>query len=69
MYCTCSLLQEENDLVMETFLATNKEAQINALDTNENFSLVSRKLKYGYQTLPNDNGPDGFYFASLSKRK
>jgi 16S rRNA C967 or C1407 C5-methylase (RsmB/RsmF family) len=54
---------------METFLATNKEAQINALDTNEDFSLVSRKLKYGYQILPNDNGPDGFYFASLSKRK
>ena len=69
LYCTCSLLQEENDLVMETFLATNKEAQINALDTNEDFSLVSRKLKYGYQILPNDNGPDGFYFASLSKRK
>ena len=69
LYCTCSLLQEENDLVMETFLATNKEAKINALDANEDFLAVSRKLKYGYQILPNENGPDGFYFASLSKRR
>ncbi len=62
LYTTCSVLPEENEGVVQTFLAAHPDAreQVLAVDWGE-----ARVI--GRQVLPGQNGMDGFYYACLNK--
>lgn len=64
LYVTCSLLQEENDVVVEKFLQNTKDATVMQL----NKIAWSHTTKYGKQILPGDSSADGFYYALLYKK-
>jgi 16S rRNA (cytosine967-C5)-methyltransferase len=62
LYVTCSLLPRENEQQIETFLARQRDARV-----------LQQELPWGVargpgrQTLPEDQGTDGFFYASLEK--
>ena len=61
LYCTCSLLKEENDDVVEEFLQSCDHAE-----SAGPIKLPSGSAtRFGWQTLPTDMRTDGFYFALL----
>jgi 16S rRNA (cytosine967-C5)-methyltransferase len=63
IYCTCSILQEENDQVIRTFIE-------HAPDDPHVMDLklpTGIKTDFGWQLLPTDPLTDGFYMASLHK--
>jgi len=63
LYCTCSLLQAENDAVIGRFLESDN-IDANVLTVN----LPSgRATRYGWQLLPTTGDTDGFYYALLQK--
>ena len=64
LYCTCSLLQAENDQVISRFLKSkNNHAKV------LNINLPSGKAtEHGWQLLPTDPNTDGFYYALLRKQ-
>jgi 16S rRNA (cytosine967-C5)-methyltransferase len=64
LYCTCSLLQLENDRVISRFLESNNN-HANVLQ----FELPSgMATRHGWQLLPTDRDTDGFYYALLRKQ-
>jgi 16S rRNA (cytosine967-C5)-methyltransferase len=68
IYCTCSVLPEENELVISAFLADQPAAR--AAGWTEGAprppGLVERPV--GWQLLPGgDAGTDGFYYARLQR--
>jgi 16S rRNA (cytosine967-C5)-methyltransferase len=66
LYCTCSVLPEENQGVLERFLATESTAKPAPLTAE----LVSGTLPRGpgLQLLPGtEAGTDGFYYACVEK--
>lgn len=63
LYATCSVLPEENDRQVQTFLNARKDAKV--LDIKLS---VGDKTPYGWQFLPSPDGPDGFYYAKLQKQ-
>ncbi len=64
LYCTCSLLREENDAVVQDFLEEHADAQA------EPFRLPSGSpTEHGWQLTPLDPTTDGFYYARLRKRR
>ncbi|MDE6000708.1 MAG: hypothetical protein K2G96_00060, partial [Clostridia bacterium] len=62
-YSTCSVLPEENDSVVYSFLQRRKEF---ALDIPES-PLTHRRTKYGLQFLPNISLGAGFFVTSFIK--
>lgn len=64
LYATCSLLPEENEQQVLSFLQTHDDARELPLEADWG---VARKL--GRQTLPGEEGMDGFYYARLEKRR
>jgi 16S rRNA (cytosine967-C5)-methyltransferase len=63
LYVTCSLLEQENDSVIETFNLAND-------CTVENISLgQGLATKKGWQLLPHKTGGDGLFFSLLRKPK
>ena len=58
VYATCSVLPEENEQQIDTFLKQHKDAKIMPL-TNTN--------KLGKQNLPAPENGDGFFYAKLIK--
>jgi 16S rRNA (cytosine967-C5)-methyltransferase len=62
VYGTCSLLPEENELQIQSFLARRSDARSCALDLP-----VGIPRSVGRQTLPREGGTDGFYYAKLEK--
>jgi 16S rRNA (cytosine967-C5)-methyltransferase len=64
LYMTCSLLREENDAQVATFLA----AQDSALERRLTDVAWGRACVHGRQILPGEEGMDGFYYALLEKR-
>ncbi|HET9863708.1 MAG TPA: 16S rRNA (cytosine(967)-C(5))-methyltransferase RsmB [Steroidobacteraceae bacterium] len=69
IYCTCSVLPEENERVLSAFLADQPDAQ--AYGWTEGAprppGLVERAV--GWQLLPGgDAGTDGFYYARVLRR-
>ncbi|RIY32933.1 16S rRNA (cytosine(967)-C(5))-methyltransferase [Psittacicella hinzii] len=70
LYTSCSVLGEENEQVIEKFLATvtdAKEINIKAfVQTNIN-SQAQIEVSHGVQLINQINGGDGFYYCLLSK--
>lgn len=64
LYCTCSVLPEENEKVVSGFLEQRPDATLDALDLPDTTSTG-----YGYQLLPNKGKNGGFFFARLSKSR
>jgi 16S rRNA (cytosine967-C5)-methyltransferase len=62
LYCTCSLLREENDSILAQFIAQQTDAAISR------FELPSgTATDYGWQLTPLDPATDGFYYARLQR--
>ena len=63
LYCTCSMLAEENDQVVDFFIRANADALARpiALPTGQ-------ATLRGWQLLPTDPATDGFYLALLAKQ-
>lgn len=64
LYATCSVLPAENEAVVAGFLADHPDAQARPLPISG--SVITA---IGCQLLPTLDGPDGFYYAMLHKRK
>lgn len=62
LYATCSLLREENDRQIATFLARTADARAEPLPAR--FGRVSGS---GHQRLPGEDGMDGFFYARVRK--
>ena len=63
LYATCSVLGEENDQVIEKFLAETPEASVHEIDGSWGI-----KTDCGRQLFPTINGNDGFYYSRLGKK-
>ena len=63
LYCTCSILPEENDAVIEGFLASAPDAAAVPIH-----AAWGRSTSHGRVLLPSPGGPDGFYYARIDKR-
>ena len=63
VYCTCSILDDENERVVSAFLANATDAASEPIHT-----AVGESAPHGLQLLPSEGGPDGFYYAKLTKR-
>lgn len=63
LYCTCSILAEENHVVVARFLDDQDDACPMPLSLS-----VGRRAGPGWQVLPGDGGGDGFFYALLGKR-
>jgi 16S rRNA (cytosine967-C5)-methyltransferase len=62
IYATCSLLREENERVVETFLSTHADARALPVELP-----AGHKAGAGWQILPGEGGLDGMYYAILGK--
>jgi 16S rRNA (cytosine967-C5)-methyltransferase len=62
LYATCSVLPDENDQVIEQFLAANADASLLSIDAD-----WGTKTDYGRQLFPKIDGNDGFYYSRLQK--
>lgn len=62
LYATCSVLPQENTHVIEQFLTAHDDAQHEIID-----AVWGIQQTCGRQLLPQINGHDGFYYASLIK--
>lgn len=64
LYCTCSVLDEENDDVIGAFLAAHDDAA--CIEVPGDFG---RRRRFGRQLLPTTDAHDGFYFALVERRR
>ena len=62
LYSTCSVLRDENDRVIETFLGNHPSARPEAIQAGWGIAT-----EYGLQMLPGMDDTDGFYYAVLTK--
>ncbi len=62
-YCTCSILSEENDHVVGSFLSERRDAHPLAI-----MLPTGRATRHGWQLLPLDASTDGLYVALIEKR-
>lgn len=62
LYATCSVLPQENDQVIEKFLAETPAAELYNIDAEWGI-----KTDFGRQLFPMINGNDGFYYSRLRK--
>lgn len=62
LYATCSILPEENERQVASFLAIHGDARERPIEASWG---VARPV--GRQTLPGEEGMDGFYYACLEK--
>ena len=63
LYTTCSLLPQENDSQIQSFLATVDNAKYEGIAADWGV-----ECRYGRQLLTGaDNGPDGFFYSLLRK--
>ena len=71
LYCTCSLLEQENDQVIEAFVKQQEsEHQPRFIPEISSLELpTGQPTQHGWQLLPTDPMTDGFYFSLLKKPK
>ncbi len=62
LYATCSVLRDENDRQIATFLQHHKNAREKPIQLP-----WGRSLEYGWQILPGYAQLDGFYYATITK--
>ena len=62
IYCTCSLFELENDVVIEGFLSDRPTARVTPLRL-----CTGKASRFGWQLSPTDSRTDGFYFSRLTK--
>jgi len=62
IYTTCSILPDENERVIASFVRETANAK--SVTKVKDWGM---KLTHGIQLLPQENGPDGFYYAILQK--
>ncbi len=68
VYATCSLLDEENDQVVDAFLATHPDFQLIPVSEElERLGWLGQSERL--QLLPHRDGTDGFYGALLERKK
>ncbi len=67
LYVTCSVLTEENDAVIASFLDSHDDAREDDALLNNNIRDLMQRKTCGYQILPGSQDLDGFYFACLEK--
>ena len=60
LYATCSILPEENEEQISSFVDNNADAEIVAIDSSGFL---------GKQIFPGNNSMDGFYYAKIKKIK
>lgn len=63
IYCTCSILRQENESVIADFIQQQDDARIEPL-----VLPFGRALRLGWQILPGEGNCDGFYYACLCKQ-
>jgi len=63
LYATCSILKQENEQQIETFLNTQSNAEEIILDGD-----WGEKRSFGRQVLTGNQNMDGFYYAKLVKK-
>lgn len=62
VYTTCSIMPEENTQIIEGFLKSTPDAEIQPLNMS-----VGIPQSFGIQLLPGQNNCDGFYYAVIKK--
>ncbi|MEH6548570.1 MAG: 16S rRNA (cytosine(967)-C(5))-methyltransferase RsmB [Pseudomonadales bacterium] len=62
VYATCSVLPDENTQTVAQFIANTDDAEHRIIAEQWGMSQ-----QYGRQLLPQLNGPDGFYYACITK--
>jgi 16S rRNA (cytosine967-C5)-methyltransferase len=67
LYVTCSAFAEENEAVVDAFLARTGDAQPDVLLPNNNIRALMQPRGPGFQLKPGTRGMDGFYYAGLIK--
>jgi 16S rRNA (cytosine967-C5)-methyltransferase len=68
LYVTCSVLRQENELLVEGFAGRHTDLSESSVLPNYNIRDLMRRRSWGYQVLPGNAGLDGFYFACLEKQ-
>lgn len=64
VYATCSILPEENTQLMMRFLQEHKDAR------ELSFTLpYGMKTAHGWQIFPEAQGPDGFFYITITKNE
>ncbi|MFN3234195.1 MAG: 16S rRNA (cytosine(967)-C(5))-methyltransferase RsmB [Gammaproteobacteria bacterium] len=64
IYTTCSVLPQENNEVIKQFLAQQSEASIHPIELPKGI-----RQSFGWQSLPEVDGQDGFFYSCIIKRK
>lgn len=70
LYATCSLMPEENEQQVASFLARTEDAEecpLNTLALELPLSF-GKSVSHGVQVFPTLDGQDGFYYCLLQKR-
>jgi len=69
LYCTCSVLRDENDKVLDAFLRATPAAEPADWPGAVTLPPGIRRKNIGLQLLPGgEAGADGFYYACLTRR-
>ena len=63
LYATCSILPEENEKQVATFIEQTEDAVIQTIKAQ-----WGHALPYGRQILPGEEAMDGFYYALIKKK-
>lgn len=62
LYATCSVLKQENEIQIRTFLKEHTDAI--EIDIDSDWGM---RVEHGRQILPGNLGMDGFYYAKIRK--